>query len=325
MPRARRVQVTQELVMPDRSDPDRHVDLSSLFAVPNIQALDVPIDAIQPNPFQPRQEFTAQHLEELAAGIRAHGFLGTLLARPAPGAGHGYQLAYGERRWRAARLVGLPTIPVIVRDLSNQEMLEIAITENVLRADLNPLEEAQGYRQMMDLFGYSERKLAQRVGKTRSYIQHRLRILRADAHVQQLVRERPDTLRYVAPLMAVRDARVRAALVREIREGRLVSDDIQARADELAADLGADDAGVPAPAPLDESRTRPARDRLSTATRALIGFMGRKRLPLDAETASQMLYLRELIDRYLSRWEAQDSVEAQDNGSRVSHLADQGR
>src|SRR6478672_7382029 len=104
MPKPRRVQVTQELVMPDRSDPDRHVDLSSLFALPNVQALNIPVAALQPNPYQPRQEFSPQQLEELADGIRTHGFLGTLLARPAPGLDEGYQLAYGERRLRASKL-----------------------------------------------------------------------------------------------------------------------------------------------------------------------------------------------------------------------------
>src|SRR5690348_5292450 len=136
MPRARRVQVTQDLVMPDRSDPDRHVDLSSLFAAPHVQALNLALAAIQPNPFQPRQEFSETQLEELAAGMRAHGFLGTLLARPVAGQEGLYQLAYGERRWRASQRAGLATVPVIVRELSDQEMLEIAITENVLRADL---------------------------------------------------------------------------------------------------------------------------------------------------------------------------------------------
>jgi ParB/RepB/Spo0J family partition protein len=319
MPKPRRVQVTHDLVMPDRSDPDRHVDLSSLFGMPEVQALHIPVAALQPNPYQPRQEFAQQQLEELAAGIRAHGFLGTLLVRPAPGEPDSYQLAYGERRWRASKLAGLETIPAIVRELSNEQMLEIAITENVLRADLNPLEEAEGYRQRMELFGYSTRKLAERVGKTRSYIQHRLRILRAPQEIQQLVKERPDTLRYVAPLMAVASARVRARLVEEIREGRLISDDIEARADEIAEVLG-DAAGDPDLPGAGGGKRVLRRDRLSIATRALSGFLGSKRLPMDGDTASRMRHLHELTERYLSLWEMQSRTEHKEGGSRVSHL-----
>jgi ParB/RepB/Spo0J family partition protein len=319
MPKPRRVQVTHDLVMPDRSDPDRHVDLSSLFGMPEVQALHIPVGALQPNPYQPRQEFAQPQLEELAAGIKTHGFLGTLLVRPTPGEADTYQLAYGERRWRASKLAGLETIPAIVRDLSNEEMLEIAITENVLRADLNPLEEAEGYRQMMELFGYSTRKLAERVGKTRSYIQHRLRILRAPQEIQQLVKERPDTLRYVAPLMAVGSAKVRARLVEEIREGRLISDDIEARASAIAEALG--DAAVEVGGTAAESAKRALRrDRLSIATRALSGFLGSTRLPMDGDTASRVRHLHELTERYLNLWDVQSRVEQNEGGSRVSHL-----
>ena len=319
MPRPRRVQVTRELVMPDRSDPERHVDLSSLFIAPDVQALNIPLDAIQPNPFQPRQDFDPQNLAELAAGIRAHGFLGTLLARPAPNWPETYQLAYGERRWRAARLAGLPAVPVIVRPISDQEMLEIAITENVLRADLNPLEEAEGYQQMMKLFGYSERKLAERVGKTRSYIQHRLRILRAPVEVRELVRDRPDTLRYVAPLMAVADPQIRAVLVAEIRRGHLISDDIPENAALLNEFRHYAETGETGSAPWPAARSpgRVPRDRLSTATRAVTALVRSKRARHDPESLDQLHRLRELIDGFLHQWEPGDGA-GSPGGSRVS-------
>jgi ParB/RepB/Spo0J family partition protein len=315
MPKPRRVQVTPELVMPDRAAPDRHVDLSSLFAAPNVQALNIGLDRLAPNPFQPRQDFTPQQLEELAEGMRAHGFFGTLLARPDPADEARYQLAYGERRLRASRLAGLLAIPVIVRPLSDQEMLEIAIAENVLREDLNPIEEAEGYQQMMTLFGYSERKLAQRIGKTRGYIAHRLRILRASPEVQALVRERPDTLRYVAPLLAVPDAAIRRQLVDEVRAGTLISSDIGERAAALAAEAAPGAAAGEDPPRRDGAGLR--RDRLSTATRALSHFLGSKRLPMDPDTAAHMLQLRTMIDQYLALWEAQSQVRAADGGSRV--------
>lgn len=291
--------------MPDRSAPDRHANLSSLFTAPGVQALNIRTTALVPNPFQPRQEFAAEQLEELAEGMRAHGFLGTLLARPAPDADGRYELAYGERRLRASRLAGLGTIPVVVRPLTDAEMLEIAIAENVLRENLNPLEEAEGYSQMMRLFGYSERKLAERIGKTRGYITHRLRILRAPADVQALVRERPDTLRYVAPLLAVPEPAVRSQLIAEIRAGELISTDLAERAAALRAQAAQ---ATPRHAAAQRGTPELRRDRLSTATRALTGFLSSPRTPIDADTAARLLELRALIDGYLDRWEGRSDT-----------------
>src|SRR5439155_16206120 len=121
----------------------------------NVVATYQPLAALRPNPFQPRKDFHQAEIEELARSIQQLGFFGTLLARPAPDSSGAYQIAYGERRLRAAALAGLATIPVYLQELTDQQMLEIAMAENVLRADLNPLEEAQGLRGMMTLFGLS--------------------------------------------------------------------------------------------------------------------------------------------------------------------------
>src|SRR4051794_29770503 len=176
----RPLEVSADMLRPDRSTPasERHADISSYFSTQNVVATYLPLDQIRPNPYQPRKDFAPIELDELAQSMREHGFFGALLARPAPDGSGTVELAYGERRWRAAQVAGLDQIPIYTRDLPDQEMLEIALVENVLRADLNPLEEAQGFAEMTRLFGYSIRELAQRLGKGKNYIEKRLFLLR---------------------------------------------------------------------------------------------------------------------------------------------------
>jgi ParB family chromosome partitioning protein len=147
----------------------------------------VPIDAIQPNPQQPRFSINPDSLAELAASIRAHGLIQPLivtrLATPAKGAI--YQLIAGERRWRAAQQAGLDQVTVIVKEAAPQEMLELALVENLQRADLNPLEQAHAYRQLSDEFGLTQEQIANRVGKSRVAIANTLRLLGASEAVKQ--------------------------------------------------------------------------------------------------------------------------------------------
>ena len=121
-------------------------------ASPEVQAgaVEIPLDQISPNPHQPRQIFNEDELKELADSIEAHGLIQPLIVTQA---GTSYQIIAGERRWRASRLAGLTTVPVIVKETTPQQMLELAIVENIQRADLNPLEEAQAYTQLMEEFG----------------------------------------------------------------------------------------------------------------------------------------------------------------------------
>ena len=137
----------------------------------------VPIELLRRNPDQPRRFFGEAELEELAASIREKGILQPILVRPMPGAPGEYQIVAGERRWRAAQRAGLHAAPVLVRDLDDLDVLEIAIVENVQRADLNPLEEAQGYKALMDRFGRTQEAVAQVVGKSRSHVANALRLL----------------------------------------------------------------------------------------------------------------------------------------------------
>lgn len=148
-----------------------------------------PIEFIQRNPNQPRQTFDEKELEDLADSIRRHGVLQPILVRPLPGQAERYEIVAGERRWRAAQRVGIHQVPIVVRELDEQEVLEIAIIENVQRADLNPIEEAAGYSQLMSRFGRTQQDVAEVVGKSRPHIANMLRLLTLPEAIQQMVRE----------------------------------------------------------------------------------------------------------------------------------------
>lgn len=134
----------------------------------------LPIEQIKPNPDQPRKSFTTNELEELSQSIQTHGVIQPLVVRELDGA---YQIVAGERRWRAAQMAQLHELPVVVRSYNDTEVLEIAVIENVQREDLNPVEEAMGYRQLMDKFGHTQEKMAEALGKSRSHIANVLRLL----------------------------------------------------------------------------------------------------------------------------------------------------
>jgi ParB family chromosome partitioning protein len=148
----------------------------------------VPIDRIAPNPDQPRRTFAEGALEELAASIREKGVIQPLIVRPDPARADGFQIVAGERRWRAAQRAQLHELPVIVREFDDTEVLEVAIIENIQRADLNALEEAQGYRQLIDRFGHTQDQLAQALGKSRSHIANMMRLLALPGDIQEMVR-----------------------------------------------------------------------------------------------------------------------------------------
>ncbi|MGF1461728.1 MAG: ParB/RepB/Spo0J family partition protein [Maricaulaceae bacterium] len=147
----------------------------------------LPIEQIKRNPDQPRRRFTDLELDELAQSIQENGVLQPILVRPV---GEGaYQIVAGERRWRAAQRAGLHAIPALVRTLTDREVLEVAIVENVQRADLNPREEAQAYRALMDQFGHTQDAVAQVVGKSRSHVANSLRLLSLPDDVLRLLDE----------------------------------------------------------------------------------------------------------------------------------------
>lgn len=149
----------------------------------------IPVERIAPNPDQPRRAFSEDALSELAASIREKGIIQPLIVRPDPTGGDGYQIVAGERRWRAAQRAQVHEVPVIVRDFDDTEVLEVAIIENIQRADLNPVEEAQGYRQLMDRFGHTQEQLANAMGKSRSHIANLMRLLGLPGDVLDMLRD----------------------------------------------------------------------------------------------------------------------------------------
>lgn len=149
----------------------------------------VPIENIYPNPDQPRRTFDKDDLQELADSISVKGILQPLIVRKILNKSNSYEIVAGERRWRASQLANLHELPVLIREYSDDEVLEIAIIENVQRADLNPVEEAAGYRQLMDRFGHTQEKMAEALSKSRSHIANLLRLLHLPDDVQQMLRD----------------------------------------------------------------------------------------------------------------------------------------
>ncbi len=149
--------------------------------------VELPIDRIKPSPLNPRQNFAPAELEELANSIREKGLVQPLVVRPMEDGIH-YEIVAGERRWRAAQMAGLHRLPTVIRSLTDQEALELAIIENVQRTDLNAIEEATGYLELIGRFGYKQDELSQIIGKSRSHLSNMLRLLKLPEGVQKLVR-----------------------------------------------------------------------------------------------------------------------------------------
>jgi ParB family chromosome partitioning protein len=179
----------------------------------------VPVDRIDPNPQQPRLAFNEDTLNELAASVREHGVLQPILVRPLED--HRYQLIAGERRWRASKLAGLETIPALIEEIDDDTALEIAIIENLQREDISPLDEAALYDRMVSEHGYSIRKLADKLGKDKGYLENRLRLADAPPEIRQLVSLRKDTLSHAYELMKVEDPKKRKRLADQVAAGQL--------------------------------------------------------------------------------------------------------
>ena len=179
----------------------------------------VHVDRIEPNPEQPRLAFNQETLDELAASIREHGVLQPILVRPS--GQNRYQLIAGERRWRASKQAGLETIPALIEEIDDDTALEISIIENLQREDISPLDEAAMYDRMVTEHGYSIRKLADKLGKDKGYVENRLRLADAPEEVRELVSLRKDTLSHAYELMKVQDPKRRRRLADQVARGEL--------------------------------------------------------------------------------------------------------
>ena len=254
----------------------------------------VPVDHIEPNPEQPRLVFEQDALDELTASIREHGVLQPILVRPL--GPNTYQIVAGERRWRASKQAGLDTIPALIEEIDDDTALEIAIIENLQREDLSPLDEAAMYDRMVHEHGYSIRKLADKLGKDKGYLENRLRLADAPPEVRELVSLRKDSLSHAYELMKVEDPKKRRKLAEQVargeltliklrdkiegrrpREPRAMDDGIEVVAEtdpqaEEAALWG--DVDVPAPLPITDDSLVNAKQSLTEAVEELIGVLG---------------------------------------------------
>ncbi|MEO5939452.1 MAG: ParB/RepB/Spo0J family partition protein [Candidatus Limnocylindrales bacterium] len=177
------------------------------------------VDRIESNPGQPRTNFDEDALRELSSSIKEHGVLQPILVRPL--GENRYQLIAGERRWRASKEAGLATIPALVEDIDDDTALEISIIENLQREDLSPLEEATMFDRMVREHGYSIRKLAEKLGKDKGYLENRLRLADAPDEIRELVSVRKDTVSHAYELLKVQDPKKRKRLAAQVASGEL--------------------------------------------------------------------------------------------------------
>ena len=179
---------------------------------------EVELDSIVPGPMQPRTHFDEASLEGLAESIRSHGIVQPLLVRRR---GEGYELIAGERRWRAAKLAGITRVPIVVKEVPDESLLEIALIENIQRENLNPIEEAHAYKKLIETVGLTQEALASRVGRDRSYITNYLRLLKLTDDIQQLVKEGRLSTGHARALLALSHPDLQRRISRQIIDGGL--------------------------------------------------------------------------------------------------------
>jgi ParB family chromosome partitioning protein len=241
---------------------------------------ELPVESLVPNPQQPRRAFESQALEELAASIRASGILQPLVVRPR---GTQYEILVGERRWRAAQQAGLARVPAIIREASDAEALELALVENLLREDLNPLEAAEAYQRLLTEFGWTQEELGRRLGKDRSSVANALRLLRLPPLIQEDLRAGRLTMGHARALLGLPSAPAQLRL-----RQRILTQDWSVRTTE---------AGVKARRPGRVKARRRAPDvdaleeelRQALGTRVrLVGSMLRGRIELPYGSAAEL-------------------------------------
>ena len=175
--------------------------------------MSIPIESIEPNPDQPRKKFLKDDLDDLARSIVEKGIIQPLIVRKIDDKNDNYQIVAGERRWRAAQIARIHSVPVIVREFSDLEVLEVAIIENIQRSDLNPIDEARGYQQLMSRFSHTQEKLSQALGKSRSHIANLLRLLTLPEDVQGMLADNVISVGHARALITRDDA---SLLAREV-------------------------------------------------------------------------------------------------------------
>lgn len=188
-------------------------------------ALTLKISEIEPNRSQPRKEFNEESLRELADSIAQHGVLQPLLVRPLPDGG--YQLVAGERRWRASRMAGLFEVPVIIREMSESEMMQISMIENLQRENLSPVEEALGYKALQDEYGLTQDEIARTVGKSRPAVANSMRLLGLSQQILDMLSEGRITTGHARALLSIEDADEQLRIAEQIEKNDLTVRDVE--------------------------------------------------------------------------------------------------
>ena len=186
--------------------------------VPTDSSTEIDIDLIDPNPQQPRTRFAEANLDELAASIKANGVVQPIVLRPK---GSRYEIVAGERRWRASQRAELRRIPAVVREVSDEKMLELALVENIQRQELNPIEEASAYKRLIESLGLTQEEIAERVGKSRNIIATSIRLLKLPGEVQRELEEGRLSAGHGRALLMTDDPSVQRAVAQEIIDGGL--------------------------------------------------------------------------------------------------------
>jgi len=250
------------------------------------RSLDLDTDLLRPNQFQPRTHIDETRIEELARSIKSNGIIQPIVVRRVDS---GYEIVAGERRWRAAQRLGLLKVPVVVRDIPEDKLLEAALIENIQREDLNPIEEAHAYRRLADDFHLTQEQIADAVGKDRSSVANFLRLLKLPLEVRANLGSGSLSMGHARALLGITD---QAALVRVARE--IVAKRLSVRETEAIVKKAAQPAAV-TPEPESDVHTRAAEERLrfSLGTRAKIvrkGKGGRIEIPFASEDELQRLF-----------------------------------
>ncbi|MDQ3871915.1 MAG: ParB/RepB/Spo0J family partition protein [Chloroflexota bacterium] len=288
----------------------------------------VPLDRIEASPDQPRLAMDQGSLNELAASIREHGVLQPILVRPIQDGR--YQLIAGERRWRAARQAGLTSVPALIEQIDDETALEIALIENLQREDLSPLDEAIMYERMTRERGYSVRKLAQKIGKDKGYVENRLRLADAPDEVKELVSLRKDTVSHAYELLKVEDPKKRRRLAEQVASGELslvkLRDRIEGRPTRTRERRADEEEPVaeeePPEPPADEAPFRGLQDE--ETLRATAAWTGRPARVITEESLVQAKgHLAEAIDELvevLRSPDAQEGIASVDRNNLAKYL-----
>ena len=253
------------------------------------------VEAVRPNPAQPRRSFDEGKLKELAASVKEQGVLQPILVRPEAGKHGRYEIVAGERRWRAAKLAGLEKIPAIVKPLDDGVSLEVALNENIQRAELNPLEEAASFRELMDKYGYTQAGLAERLGKSRVYVANTLRLLGLPERIREMIGAGRISAGHGKALLMLESEADRLALAERIREEGLSVRQAEAMAKEPAKIYAA---AKTTPKPPKTVIERP--------------------LERPIEYTREQLLLRDLADKLCHRMKTKVVVEQKKKGGRIT-------